>query len=91
MKPDWKYEKKCCKECDKKYVTDNMISVKKGSYAFIWYCILCYNLQKQSQFVSRLWRVCGYGPRTRPFGCMLMIVRKMAYTVRSIVFGSIMR
>jgi len=48
MKPEWKYEKKCCKECDKEYITDNMMAVKKGSYTFIWFCIRCYNLQEQS-------------------------------------------
>ena len=44
FKPEWKYEKKCCKECDKEYITDNMMAVKRGSYTFIWYCIRCYNL-----------------------------------------------
>ena len=48
FKPEWKYEKKCCKECDKEYLTDNMMGAKKGSYNFFWYCIRCYNLSKQS-------------------------------------------
>ena len=34
FKPDWKYEKKCCNECDKEYLTDNMMGAKKGSYNF---------------------------------------------------------
>ena len=48
FKPDWKYEKKCCNECNKEYLTDNMMGAKKGSYNFFWYCIRCYNLRKQS-------------------------------------------
>ena len=47
MKPEWKYEKKCCEECNKKYLTDNMMGVKRGSYNFTWYCIRCYNFLKQ--------------------------------------------
>ncbi len=42
FKPDWKYEKKCCKECDREYLTDNMM----GMYVeqiYIWFCIRCYN------------------------------------------------
>ena len=44
MKPEWKYKKECCVECSKKYATDNMVAIKRGSYNFTWYCIRCYNL-----------------------------------------------
>ena len=45
FKPVWKYQKKCCSECDKEYLTDNMmgIEVKK---IYIWYCLRCYNFLK---------------------------------------------
>ena len=48
FKPEWKYERKCCNECNKEYITDNMMGVKRGSYNFTWYCIRCYNLRKRS-------------------------------------------
>ena len=47
FKPEWKYEKKCCKECDKEYLTDNMMGAEETK-TYVWYCLRCYNLQKQS-------------------------------------------
>ena len=46
FKSDWKYEKKCCNECDKEYLTDNMMGVKRGSYILTWLCIRCYNFTR---------------------------------------------
>ena len=48
FKPDWKYEKKCCNKCDREYLTDNIMAVKRGSYNFTWFCIRCYNLLQKS-------------------------------------------
>ena len=48
FKQEWKYKKECCKDCNKEYLTDNMMGVKRGSYNFTWYCIRCYNLQKSA-------------------------------------------
>ena len=48
FKPEWKYEKKCCNECNKEYLTDNMMVVKRGSYICTWFCIRCYNLLQKS-------------------------------------------
>ena len=43
FKADWKYEKKCCKECDKEYLTDNMMLCAEEKKTYIWYCLRCYN------------------------------------------------
>ena len=48
IKPDWKYEKKCCKECGKEYLTDNMMGAYLEGKVYTWFCIRCYNLSKQS-------------------------------------------
>ena len=47
FKPEWKYKKECCKECNKEYLTDNMMGAEEKK-TYVWYCIRCYNLQKQS-------------------------------------------
>ena len=48
LKPEWKYEKKCCKECDKEYLTDNMMCQEEGKFIYVWYCLICYNLLQNS-------------------------------------------
>ena len=48
LKPTWKYESKCCNNCSRKYTTDNMLTQQEGRNIYIWYCIRCYNLLKQS-------------------------------------------
>ena len=45
FKPEWKYEKKRCKECNKEYLTDNMIGAEETK-TYVWYCIRCYNFLK---------------------------------------------
>ena len=45
FKPEWKYEKKCCKECDRNYLTDNMMCVEEKK-TYVWYCLRCYNFTK---------------------------------------------
>ena len=47
FKPEWKYERKCCNSCSRKYLTDNMMCQEEGKNINVWYCIRCYNsLQK---------------------------------------------
>tara|TARA_R100000541_G_scaffold54402_1_gene62888 strand:+ start:248 stop:409 length:162 start_codon:yes stop_codon:yes gene_type:complete len=46
IKPVWKYQKKCCNECDKEYLTDNMMGIEEGKNNLIWYCLKCYNFLK---------------------------------------------
>ena len=43
LKPEWKYEKKCCNKCSKEYLTDNMMCQEEGKAIDIWYCLKCYN------------------------------------------------
>ena len=45
FKPEWKYEKKCCKECNKEYLTDNMMGAEETK-TYVWYCIRCYNFTR---------------------------------------------
>jgi len=48
LKPKWKYEKKCCNSCSRKYLTDNMMCQEEGKLLHVWYCLRCYNLLQNS-------------------------------------------
>ena len=46
FKADWKYEKKCCNECDKEYLKDNMMGTYLEGKVYTWFRIRCYNFLK---------------------------------------------
>jgi len=48
LKPEWKYEKKCCNSCSREYLTDNMMCQEEGKLLYVWYCLRCYNSLQNS-------------------------------------------